>query len=134
MNDTEFLTAFENGDYHLLQGFPHAAHIRLAWLYLRDCGWDEGTRKIREGIQRLAIAHGAPHKYHETITLFWAHVINAHIADDPDIAEFTQFAERYPRLMDSKLINLHYTPETLWSDDARREWVEPDLRPLVVRG
>jgi hypothetical protein len=132
MTDHEFLTAFETGDYHLLAGFPHAAHIRLAWLYLRDRGWDEGTRKIREGIQKLAIAHGATRKYHETVTLFWAHVVNIHIVDNPHIADFAQFAERNPRLFDKSLINLHYSPETLWSENARRDWVEPDLRPLVV--
>ena len=134
MTDQEFLTAFENGEYHLLQGFPHAAHIRLAWLYLRECGWDDGTHKIREGIQKLAIAHGALRKYHETITLFWAHVVNAHVAENPQIVEFAQFADANPRLFDKNLINLHYSAETLWSEDARRDWVEPDLRPLVVRG
>jgi hypothetical protein len=132
LSDTDFLQAFERGDYYLLEGFPHDAHVRLAWLYLRNDRWDVGTRKIREAIQRLALAHGASRKYHETITLFWAHIVNVHISMSPELDSFSAFTECYPQLLDTGLIKLHYSADLLRSEAARQTWNEPDLRPLLI--
>ena len=127
MTDQEFLTAFEQ---HTLPEFPHRSHIRMAWLYLRANGWDRGQQQIRLGIQSLALALGAPGKYHETITLFWARVVDHAISCAPDIEDFDTFVERYPFLLNSKLHLTHYSRDLIASDSARQGWIEPDLRPL----
>src|SRR5262245_41513643 len=103
MNDDDFLQAFEqctlpNHD------FPHRAHLRVAWLYLRENGWEKGTTKIRAGIQKFAQTHGALPKYHETITLFWAHMVHRASACSPEITDFGVFANQYRVLLDSRLI------------------------------
>jgi hypothetical protein len=132
MDDQQFLQAFERGEYHQLDGFSHYAHVRLAWLYLRNNGWDIGTQKIREGIQRVAKAHGAPQKYHETMTMFWTHIVNIHLLRSTQISEFSEFAAQYPQLFDTGIVSRHYSSELLWSISARQTWVEPDLKPLTV--
>lgn len=128
MNDNEFLHAFEQ---HTLPHFPHHAHIRMAWLYLRANGWDDACSKIRGGLQQMAIAHGVPNKYHETITLFWAYMVKAAMDGSPDISDFMVFTERYPYLLDGKLIGQFYTSKLLQSEAARQKWVDPDVKPLA---
>ncbi len=129
MNDQMFLTAFEDGSLH---EFPHRAHIRMAWLYLRAYGLEEGTRRIRAGIQHFAGQHGATQKYHETITVFWARLVHHAIMNDPSIADFDTFIRQYPILLNLKAINQHYSHDRLWSESARYEWVEPDMSPMLV--
>lgn len=129
MTDNEFLQAFESSTIYPYD-FPHRAHVRMAFLILSRDGWEDGLRHIREGIQRLAAAHGATRKYHETITVFWAkivwhamHQVSAHQTFDALVAG-------YPILLDGRAINRHYSDVLLFSDHARREWVAPDLLPL----
>jgi len=125
MNDQQFIAAFEAAH---LNAFDHRAHIRMGWLYLRAQGWAGGTAKIRSGLQHFAAQAGVPQKYHETITLFWAHLVYHAILQQPDISTFDSFIEAYPHLLDSRLLSHHYHPATLAA--ARDKWIEPDLIPL----
>ncbi len=127
MNDQEFLHAFETA---ALDAFPHRSHIRMAWLYLRRDGLEQGSRHIVEGIQKFAAALGASTKYHETITQFWALVVYAALQETPAEDDFERFVAVHPHLLNSKLISDYYTPERLKSDTARYNWLEPDLKPL----
>ena len=129
MDDQTFLHAFENAK---LSHFPHEAHIRMAWLYLRQYGYDEGVRKICDGLRHFADAHGAAQKYHETITLFWAKLVNHAITipRTPDTADFKTFIEQHPHLLDKGLLERHYGAGRWQSLEARKCWVEPDLRPM----
>ena len=127
MNDTQFITHFEQA--HLPQ-FTHRDHIHMAWIYLRVKGWDEGCRVIRNGLKHFALAHGQADKYHETITMFWAHLVEYHRLQSPDIDDFDTFVDSYPLLLDKTLLNRHYSHETLASLDARTDYIQPDLVPM----
>ncbi len=127
MNDSEFLQAFEACT---LRPFPHRSHIRMAWLYLRAHGWDAGVSKIREGIRRYADSVGATHKYHETITVFWAHLVYYVIQCYPEVDDFETFLALHPGLLDAGLIARHYSHVRLYSDAARYQWVEPDVQAM----
>lgn len=127
MDDQTFLHAFEHAH---LPDFSHEAHIRMAWLYLRQYGYDTGVRKICDGLRRFADAHGAAQKYHETITLFWAKLVNDAIARTPDLTEAQAFIEHHPHLLDKNMIARHYSAARWQSPEARERWVEPDLRPM----
>jgi|SRR5579859_7589083 len=127
MTDQEFLSAFEQ---RTLSEFPHRSHIRMAWLYLRTNNWEAGQVHIREGIQRFAAALGASRKYHETITLFWVRIVKHAIDHAPEINDFSAFIEKFPFLLDTKIITAHYSSALLGSEDARRVWREPDLLPM----
>lgn len=124
MNDAQFLNVFEKGE---LNGFSHADHIRMAWLYLRRDGWEEGYANIQAGLKHFTLAHGVPEKYHETITRFWATLVHHAIEHQPDISDFTEFTETFPILLDKEAMLQHYSNEVLWSVSARQAWVEPDL-------
>jgi hypothetical protein len=127
MDDQQFLEAFEAAQLH---PFRHADHIRIAWLYLRRDGWEIGYRHISDGLRHFAESHGAHQKYHETITRFWAYVVNYAISLSEDIDDFDAFSARYPHLFDGRIIFKHCSETLIQSATARNQWVEPDLLPL----
>ena len=127
MNDQDFLTAFKA---HTISHFGHREHIRLAFLVLREYGLDAGLTHLRQAIQHFATAHGAPEKYHETITVFWVRLVQHAITQTPDIDTFSDFERAHPHLFDTRLIYTYYSPERLHSQAARESWLDPDVMPL----
>src|SRR5690349_15779539 len=122
MSDEEFLERFERCD---LAEFRHRDHVRLAWLCLRADGWAGALGRIRDGIRRFALSHGATGKYHETMTVAWLAAVAEALAETPDEADFDAFVERHSRLLDTRALLAHYSPERLAGPHARSEWVEP---------
>lgn len=129
MNDLQFLQAFEAGTLPG-QHFHHRDHIRLAWLYLRHYGWEVGLEKMRQGLQQLTRKHGLERKYHETMTVFWMRLVDHCMAQSPEAQDFEALVGCYPLLLNTGSIKQHYSAEVLYSEDARRDWVEPDLIPM----
>jgi hypothetical protein len=127
MTDQEFLEAFECGD---LSEFHHRDHIRMAWLYLRQFGFEEGSKRIVLGIQHFAKAHHQTQLYHETITQFWIRLVRHAIGLYPETKDFGRLVENLPILCQSQSIYRHYTREALMSELARKEWCPPDILPL----
>ena len=109
--------------------FGHREHLRLAWRELR--GHDRGVAlaRIETAIRHVAEAHGAPRRYHRTMTEAWAALVGHHLAEEPEL-DFDAFLERFPALMDGGLLRRHFSPELLAAPAARAAWVGPDLRPL----
>lgn len=108
--------------------FHHRDHVRLAWLYARDWPEDDG-RRCADTIRRYATHHGAPGKYHHTMTLAWFRVVAGLRSREPE-AEFDAFLEAHPELLDRELLARYYSADRLRSEQARAGWLEPDLAPL----
>lgn len=127
MTDAAFARAFECGAVSPDQ-FDHVAHLRLAWVYLREAGSaDAALPRIREAIQRFAAAAGAAQKYHETITVVWMRLLEeagAHVARPCELSELLRMR---PELVDKNLPLTQYSRERLFSDDARVTYMPPDL-------
>jgi hypothetical protein len=73
---------------------------------------------------------GSPDGYHETITVAFVRVI----ASRMEGGDYPTFRERNPELFDRTLTALlrHYTKERLHSPEARRAFIEPDVKPLPL--
>jgi hypothetical protein len=99
--------------------FPHERHVRVAWSLSRRYPHDEALRRMAEGIRGIAARAGIPGKYHETITRAWFELVAQ-----------AESLDAYPELLDSSLLARYYSPERLAA--GRHEWLEPDLRPLVL--
>ena len=132
--DDAFVTAFENATI-ADDAFRHADHVRLAWIYLRRLSFLEATRTYRRGLRRFATAHGAPTKYHETVTRAFLILINErlHGADEGRELDWPEFAHQNPDLLkfrDGALFE-YYGPEVLESKVAREIFVlpKPVMRP-----
>lgn len=110
-------------------GFGHREHIELAWASLGHYDVDHAAETIAEAIQHLASLHGAPGKYHETLTRAWVHVVALHRVTSA-ARSFDEFIAENPRLLDRHLLDRHYSRELVMSSQARARWTEPDLRAL----
>ncbi len=131
VGDEAFLHSFEDTSLAFSQ-WTHRAHLRMAWNYLREHGRDAGSVLIRQGIQRYNeknkdLVRGG---YHETMTLFFVHVIDLAVRATPDVADFSDFLARFPALADRKLIEQYYSRDRLRAPAAKTGWLPPDLRPL----
>ena len=108
--------------------------MRLAWIYLRRMPLIDAIARYRAGLRRYAAAHGAPGKYHETIT--WAYVVLVHerLHDTGRNASWEEFAAANADLLrfkDGAFFD-YYGPAVLESTKARRLFVLP--RPATERG
>ncbi len=109
--------------------FGHRQHIHLTWLAVRQYGIAVATSLVSAGIKRTARYEGAPQKYHATVSRAWVELVGHHVSMSSD-NDFDSFADRYPPLLDKRLLTRHYRSSTLASVEARSGWVEPDLKPL----
>src|SRR5688500_14849507 len=68
MTDDELVQAFEAATLPP-DLFSHAAHVRVAWWYLRRYSLPEGLLRFTAALRGFAAANGAPDRYHETVTV-----------------------------------------------------------------
>ncbi|TVQ32700.1 MAG: hypothetical protein EA376_04870 [Phycisphaeraceae bacterium] len=136
--DAAFLVAFRDRSLPK-SAWTHRAHVRVAWLHLREAPFGVALDRLRTGIIALNESHGVANTpddgYHETVTVAFLRLIAAAMrsdpAPDPGAGEsFSAFAARHPRLLDRSLLREHYSEPRLMSREARRRFLEPDLRPL----
>jgi len=113
--------------------FRHREHIHLAYLAVRRHGTDRAADKVSGWIRHLAAYQRAPQKFNATVTQAWTEIVAHHMAIAPPGTDFASFAERYPALLDKRLLTRHYTSRTLASPAARTGWVEPDLAAFPWR-
>jgi hypothetical protein len=107
----------------------HRQHIHLTRLAVRRYGVGAAVTMVSDGIRRTARYAGAPQKYHATVSRAWVELVGHHLAAGGD-DDFDAFADRYPALLDKRLLGHHYRSTTLATAEARSGWVEPDLKPL----
>ena len=112
-------------------GFGHREHLELAWRYLELYDIDEAVDVMTAAIRHVAARHGAPDKYHETITRSWLHFVAVH-RQRWGAQTFEAFLRRNPYLLKRNLVEHFYSRELLFSDSARTTWVDPDLGQLPV--
>ncbi len=111
--------------------WTHEAHLAVALWYLRHCPLPEALDRVREGICRYNARHGASAGYHETLTVFYMHLVAAWAAAHPRPAGIA--ADLAALVADLGARNLparFYSSGRLATDAARAGWVAPDLRPL----
>ena len=110
--------------------FGHRQHIHLAFWAVRRYGMPAATDRVCDWIRHLAAYQRVPQKYHYTVSRAWMELVAHHAAAEPGCSDFDAFADRYPALLNKRLLSRHYRSATLASPQARRGWIEPDLDPF----
>lgn len=126
MDDAVFLAAFRDTSLPT-SSFHHRDHVRMAWLYLRECGPVEAPARFTADLQRFAVAKGVPVLYHATITTAYLAVIAERMAATSHHT-WDAFAAAFPDLLAWKpgVLDRYYSPDRLWSPLARAQFVMPD--------
>ena len=129
--DIEFRRAFESGGIPP-SGFDHAAHVRLAYVYLCQHEVDGATGAMRDALVAFLRAHGIPAtKYHETLTRAWVLAVDHFMQQAPGpYPSAAVFMQANPRLLDSRIMLTHYSAEVLFSAEARERFVPPDVQSI----
>jgi len=131
MTDAELTRALERGEI-ANEDFHHASHLHVAWVYLAESSSvQQAANKMRNTLRRFAITAGKPEKYHETITLFWVHVLSSSYAVSRG-ERLQDIVHANPQLLEKNFPLAYYSAERLFSDEARTSWIEPDLKPLSI--
>ena len=136
MDDREFLAQFES----LTLPFPqwtHRAHVKVAFLYLREHGFDAALQRLRSGIQSYNAANNVPDTptsgYNETTTHAFLHLIDATMRAYSELIptpDAESFCDAHPQLQHRHALRLFYSPQRRMHPDAKTRFVEPDLAPL----
>ena len=129
LSDPDYLAAFDAGSLPP-RLWTHYAHIRMAWLVLRELPFPLAVKRIRSGILNYnTVALGRPEAYHESITLCYAHLIAGVVQKDQP---WPDFVAANPDLFGSSkpFLGRFYSQDKLFSDEARQQFVLPDRVPL----
>jgi hypothetical protein len=126
--DDAFIDALERCEIPN-ERFHHRDHVRAAWLCVTRRSYQEAAATMDRLIRRFAAHHGHVDKYHRTLTLLWVRLVAAHAVACKE-QTFDEFALKNEALLDKDLALHFYSRETLFSQRARRHWVEADLRAL----
>ena len=126
------IEAFENATIQR-DDWGHAEHLIVANYYLSENDFDRALEKMRGGIFNLLRAFKIDltkeMPYHETLTVFWLKTVedfrkNAESSANIEIcrALIENFDKDYPLKF--------YSRETLFSDAARKNFIDYDLISL----
>jgi hypothetical protein len=119
--------------------WTHAAHLRVGLWHIRNFPPAEALTRVREGIIRLNESHGTPNTdtggYHETLTRFYLLYIGHFlaVADPHGSRPLDELAAELIAHHGQRDLPLRYYSRALINSvQARRNWVEPDLLPIVL--
>ncbi|GAB4197166.1 MAG: hypothetical protein Fur006_45450 [Coleofasciculaceae cyanobacterium] len=115
--------------------WTHQAHLIVGLWYLTHYSQLEATNCIRNRIQKYNLAHGIQTTknsgYHETITLFWVQMVRQFIVVESTNRSIVELANSLIQNYGNPRLTLeYYSKDLLMSQEARRSWVEPDLKSL----
>ena len=129
-SDLEFRAAFEAGAFAPAD-FSHRAHVRLAYVYLAESDVGLALERMRAALLTFLCHHDIPaSKYHATLTRAWILAVDHFMHHAPAASSADDFIDRNPVLLDSRIMLTHYSADLLFSDEARAQFVEPNLDPI----
>ena len=119
--------------------WTHRAHLVTGLWHLLHHSPEESLSLLRERIRAYNVAVGGESTdtagYHETLTQFYVTMISHWLAAQDGLrADWPALVRRLleSRLVDKNLPLEFYSKELLFSVDARRNGIRPDLRPVAL--
>lgn len=132
----ELLHQFEAGTLPKA-AWTHEAHLVMAIAYNLLYGREVALAHARENITRFNESVGGANTdhggYHETITRCWIWVADKFLQQQEDkslAAACNAFIRSH--YSDRKWLLHYYSSSVLFSVEARRSWVEPDIAPIEI--
>lgn len=129
--DVELTRNLERGEAPA-DGFPHAAHLRVAWVYLHESSsLDEAVERMSATLLAFAASVGKTDKFSMPVTVFWMLQVAAARAMMPE-AELNAILTAYPRLLDKNLVRAH-DPNHVIASGATDSSSDSPYRPVPGR-
>ncbi len=131
-SDMKFMSEAESCSFPV-DAFDHRAHLRLAYIYLvRDGNTRAATQAMRKTLIQLLESIGVDPsaKFHETMTEAWIKAVYHFMNNTERALCANEFIDQHPQMLDSSIMLSHYSAEVLFSNDARKSFIEPDLEAI----
>ena len=127
--------SFERGTISR-ENWRHAEHLTVALYYVSKHDYEKALAKMRGGIFNLLRAFEidltVEMPYHETLTVFWLRTV-ANFLDSKNNCSMIEVGNELIEKFDKDYPLRFYSRERLFSDKARAEFVEADIRSLKAR-
>ena len=130
LSDKEFENQFSNGT--LDPGvFTHEAHLRLAWIHITTYGVTKSIDTISAQLQKFVALAGEKEKFNMTVTVAAIRAVY-HFMRSSTTTNFQDFIDENPRLKNNfkELLHSHYSTDIFKSEQAKKEFLEPELLPF----
>lgn len=128
--DVEFKHRFESGEVPPCD-FHHRDHLRLAYVYLCETDTHAANERMRRALKKFLKDNDvSASKYHETLTYSWVQAVKHFMAAASVATSFDEFISADDRLLETDIMFTHYERSTLFSDQARSAFVQPDIQPI----
>lgn len=128
--DRRFLADFEAGRI-APNDFHHREHLRLAYAYLCELPVSDAQARMKSALLDFLARNGVdPQKYHETLTGAWLLAVRHFMAGPDSYASADAFIDANAELLDTRIMQTHYSEGRLFSEQARAMFVEPDRDPI----
>lgn len=130
LTDEQFEQTFANCTF-VPELFTHEAHIRLAWIHLKNYGEKQAIENICGQLQQFVAFLGVQDKYNETLTVAAIKAVK-HFMGKTKAQDFARFIEQNSRLNYNfkELMAQHYGFDIFNSAEAKTTYLEPDLLPF----
>ena len=124
--------SFENAE--IARGeWGHPEHLIVAYFYALDGDMQEALTRMKNGIFRLLEAFGVDRSiedpYPETMTVFWMYEVFSFTERNKDLGP-VEACRKLVDQLDKDYPLRFYSRERLFSEDARKRYVRPDLAAL----
>lgn len=111
--------------------FTHEGHLRLAYVYLCEQNLESAYSRLKTELQAFLRRNKVdPKKYHETMTRAWMMAVDAFMHRIGETGDFAEFKTKSAPLLSTQVMFTHYSEELLLSEQARIEFIEPDLQAI----
>src|SRR5687768_725150 len=115
-SDNVFLRAFEDCTLPFAE-WRHRAHLKVAYLYLRELPFGDALAKARANIKRYNAATNTPEAlergYHETITASWMRLVDFALSERGPAVSAEEFVEREAQFLNKEALLKFYSREQL---------------------
>ena len=131
LSDSEFLQQLRSASLHA-SSFDHEAHLRLAWLLLKQYDKARAILETCGILQHYVTEQGVSNKFNKTLTVAAVEAV-AHFMRKKEVHSFQDFILANPSLSsDFKgLLQTHYSFDIFLSNRAKSDYIAPDLAPFL---
>lgn len=112
------------------QHWTHRAHLSLAIYHLRHHPFDNALEQVRNAIERYNHKCGDPQGYNETITVLYMRKLAAEQGSANSCETMDAELKRLSELCSVEWLYEYYSKALIWSEQAKVQWQEPDIRAL----
>jgi hypothetical protein len=111
-------------------GLHHRQHLMVAAWLLETSAYEVALSRMRTGLHALLEKVGKD-AYHETVTVFWMRALKHQLSKcDASMSVDDRIRDAVTWAQTGEPLRAHYSAERLATTNAKRAFIEPDLKPL----